>query len=170
MPYLDIQRDFVDGVHEIFTTLFNNTELQDGVFYYQLSEDRETNVYGEKKYKTYKAPKLLVCKAIINPVYGEQTVKEITDQAEFVVDVKSLHNVGLSDTPEAIAEMRKGIMKFHDVFYVIDNIVPKAYVGDKFLMYRFICTEDKEQEPLSIEVVEDAIDEEQSLQGEDQEE
>ena len=170
MPYLDIQRDFVDGVHEIFTTLFNNTELQDGVFYYQLSEDRETNVYGEKKYKTYKAPKLLVCKAIINPVYGEQTVKEITDQAEFVVDVKSLHNVGLSDTPEAIAEMRKGIMKFHDVFYVIDNIVPKAYVEDKFLMYRFICTEDKEQEPLSIEVVEDAIDEEQSLQGEDQEE
>ena len=170
MPYLDIQRDFVDGVHEIFTTLFNNTEFQDGVFYYQLSEDRETNVYGEKKYKTYKAPKLLVCKAIINPVYGEQTVKEITDQAEFVVDVKSLHNVGLSDTPEAIAEMRKGIMKFHDVFYVIDNIVPKAYVEDKFLMYRFICTEDKEQEPLLIEVVEDAIDEEQSLQGEDPEE
>lgn len=170
MPYLDIQRDFVDEVHEIFTTLFNNTELQDGVFYYQLSEDRETNIYGEKKYKTYKAPKLLVCKAIINPVYGEQTVKEITDQAEFVVDVKSLQNVGLSDTPEAIAEMRKGIMKFHDVFYVIDNIVPKAYVEDKFLMYRFICTEDKEQESLSIEVVEDAVDEEQSLQGEDPEE
>lgn len=170
MPFLDIQKEFVDGVHEIFTTLFNNTSLQDGVFYYALSEDRETNVYGEKKYKTYKAPKLLVCKAIINPTYGEQTVQEITDQAEFVVDVKSLFNVGLSDTPEAIAEMRKGIMKFHDVFYVIDNIVPKAYVEDKFLMYRFICTEDKEQEPLSIEVVEDAIDEEQSLQGEDPEE
>lgn len=142
MPFLDIQKEFVDGVHEIFTTLFNNTSLQDGVFYYALSEDRETNVYGEKKYKTYKAPKLLVCKAIINPTYGEQTVQEITDQAEFVVDVKSLFNVGLSDTPQAIEEMRKGIMQFHGVYYTIDNIIPKAYVEDKFLMYRFICTQD----------------------------
>lgn len=143
MAYQDIRKDFVDGVQEIFTTLFNNgSETSDGVYLYLLSSQRSTNVYGERKYKSYQEPKLLVCQAKLNPMYGEQTMEEIKDQAEFVVPLKSLQENGLEVTHEALEEMRKGVLKFHDTVYIIDNIIPKAYVEDVFLMYRFICTED----------------------------
>lgn len=166
MPLLDIQKEFVDGVQEIFTTLFNDNSSQDGVYFYPL-KDQKTNVYGEQKYKTYKSPKLLVCKAILNPTYGEQTVLEVKDQAEFVVPLKSLQNAGLEVTHKGLVEMRRGILRFKDAYYIIDNIVPKSYVEDVFLMYRFICTEDvNRKDPIHIE--EDFL-EDQTLNGEDTE-
>lgn len=142
MAYQDIRNDFIEGVNEVFTTLFNNASEGDGVYLYLLSSQRDTNVYGERKYKTYQEPILLTCQAILNPTYGEQTVEEIKDKAEFVVPLKAFLDKGIEVTHESLAEMRKGVLKFNDVIYIIDNIVPKAYVEDVFLMYRFICTED----------------------------
>lgn len=137
-----IRQEFVDGVQEIFTTLFNNgSEETDGVFFYALS-DTQTNVYKESKYKHYKPPVLLVCKAVIAPTRGEQDVESVKDDAQFVVTYKSMQENGLSFSNADLAEMRRGKMKFHGVWYDIDNIIPKAYVEDVFLMYTFYCTED----------------------------
>lgn len=164
MALVDIRQEFIDGVQEIFTTLFNNGYEADGVYLYLLNEDRETNVYGEKKFKSYNAPKLLVCQARINPTYATpQAVKEIECDAEFVVPLKSLQNNGLEVTDVALEEIRRGIMKFHGTYYTIDNIIPKAYVEDVFLMYRFLCTEDKHKTPLVINVQEDIFEESSDL-------
>lgn len=164
-----IRKDFVNGVQKIFTTLFNNgSETDDGVYLYLLSNQREANVYGEKKFKTYQSPKLLVCKATMNPTFGDPPeVKEIECDAEFVVTLKSLQNNGLEVTQESIDEMRRGLMKFHDVIYTIDNIIPKAYVEDVFLMYRFLCTEDKNRSSVVIHVEEDVYDEASEITAED---
>lgn len=147
MPKKRIQKAFINGVQTIFTTLFNNGSENDGVYYYPLDTENSTiNVYGEQKAKLYKDPLLLVCKATISPTKGEQDVEEVKNQAEFVVTLKSLVNNDLGVTDKDLEIMRRGIMKFKGVCYLIDNIVPKAYVEDVFLMYTFYCTEDKDIE------------------------
>lgn len=142
MADLSIRKDFVDGVHEIFTTLFNEG-VSDGIKLYLLSEKTKTNVYGESKYKMYQAPKMLVAQARLTPTQGEQDVEVIKDHAVFIVPLKSLQERGLGVTNADLDDMRKGVVEFHGVFYTIDNILPKAYIEDVFLMYHFVCTEDK---------------------------
>lgn len=139
-----IRNDFVEGVQEIFTTLFNDgSEETDGVFYYALSDTTVTNIYGESKSKVYKQPKLLVCKAVITPTQGEQDTVGVNNVAEFTTTLKSLQNNDLGVTDKDLDTMRRGVMKFHDTLYLIDNILPKAYIEDVFLMYTFQCHEDK---------------------------
>lgn len=137
-----IRKEFIDGVMEVYTTLLNNgSEETDGVFYYALSDKTQGSVYGESKYKTYKPPVLLVCKAVLTPTQGENDTEGVKDSAEFSVPIKSLTDSGLTVTQEDLDAMRRGIMKFHDVWYLIDNVSPTVYVEDVFLVYKFSCTE-----------------------------
>lgn len=142
MADLSIRKDFVDGVQEIFTTLFNDG-VTDGLKLYLISDKVKTNVYGENKFKTYKQPKMLTTQARLTPTQGEQDVEGIKDKAVFVVPLKSLQDNDLGVTNADLDIMRKGVIEFHGVYYTIDNILPKAYIEDVFLMYHFICTEDK---------------------------
>ena len=142
MADASIRKDFVDGVQEIFTTLFNDGET-DGLNLYLLSQNTRKNVYGENKYKVYQAPKMLPTQARLTPTQGEEDVKGIKEQAVFIVPLKSLEDRGLGVTNAELDNMRKGVIEFHGVFYTIDNILPKAYIEDVFLMYHFVCTEDK---------------------------
>lgn len=142
MADLGIQKDFVDGINEIFTTMFNSGET-DGINLYLMSDKTKTNVYKESKYKMYKQPKRLVAQARLTPTQGEQDVEAIKDKAVFVVPLKSLQKRELGVTNANLDEMRKGVIEFKGVYYTIDNILPKAYIADVFLMYQFVCTEDK---------------------------
>jgi len=147
-----IRKDFVDGVQEIFSTLFNDgSEQTDGVFYYALSNQTSTNIYGESKFKVYKQPVLLVAKAVLTPTQGQQDTETVKDSATFTVPLKSLQNKNLGVTNADLAVMRRGLIKFHGVFYLIDNIKPKAYIEDVFLMYDFECTEDLTIDSVQIE-------------------
>ena len=138
-----IRKDFIEGMHEVFTTLFNDgSEYTDGIFLYLLSDKVTTNVYGERKSKTYQAPKLLVSNAHLSPTQGEETVEGIKDHATFKVTLKTLMDNDLGVTKEDLDTMRKAKIKFHDKFYTVDNISPTTYVEDTFLFYTFECTED----------------------------
>lgn len=145
-----VRKDFVDGVQEIFTTLFNDG-VNDGMDLYLLSDKTNTNVYGENKYKIYQQPKRLVTQARLTPTIGEQNVEEIKDSAVFTVPLKSLQENELGVTNSDLDIMRKGVIEFHGVFYTIDNIIPKAYIEDVFLMYQFVCTEDKRVTSVQVE-------------------
>lgn len=148
-----IRKDFVDGIHEIFTTLFSDG-VNDGINLYLMSDKTKTNVYGESKYKTYKQPKLLVCKAQLTPTQGEQDVEAIKDKAVFVVPLKSLEDNGLDVSNADLDIMRKGVIEFHGVYYTVDNILPKTYVEDVYLTYHFVCTEDKHTTSILVEETE----------------
>ena len=153
-----IRKDFVDAVQEIFTTLFNDG-VNDGLNLYLLSDKTKTNVYGENKYKIYKQPKMLVTQARLTPTQGEQDVEVIKDKATFVVPLKSLQDNELGVTNSDLDIMRKGVIEFHGVYYTIENILPKAYIEDVFLMYHFVCTEDKYTTSILVEESEgDSVD------------
>jgi len=155
---LSIQKDFVDGVNEIFTTLFNDG-VTDGINLYLLSDKTKTNVYGEQKFKLYKQPKLLVAQARLTPTQGEQDVEGIKDKAVFVVPLKSLQENELGVTNADLDIMRKGVIEFHGVYYTVENILPKAYIADVFLMYHFVCTEDKHVTEVLVEEPEETPEE-----------
>ena len=150
MADLSIRKDFVDGIQEIFTTLFNDG-VNDGLKLYLMSDKVTTNVYGESKFKKYKQPKMLVTQARLTPTHGEQEVEAVKDQATFIVPLKSLQDNDLGVTNTDLDIMRKGVIEFHGTFYTIDNILPKAYIEDVFLMYHFVCTEDKYTTGVSVE-------------------
>lgn len=154
MADLSIRKDFVDGVQEIFTTLFTDG-VSDGINLYLLSDKTITNVYGETKYKVYKKPILLVAKSQLTPTQGEQDVEVIKESATFTIPLKSLqeNNIGVTNTD--LDNIRKGVIEFHGVFYTIDNISPKAYIEDVFLMYQLDCTEDKYVTSVLVEEEED---------------
>lgn len=137
-----IKKAFVNGTQTIFTTLFNDGKT-DGVNLYLLGDGTKKNIYGENKYKIYQLPKLLVTQARLTPTIGEKDVEGVKDSAVFVVPVKSLQENGLGVTKADLDTMMRGVMEFHGVYYLIDNILPKAYVEDTFLFYHFVCTEDK---------------------------
>ena len=144
-----IRKDFVDGVNEIFTTLFNNgSEQNDGVFFYPFSENSSHDVYGEQKYKRYGQPKLLTCKAVIAPTHGELDIETVKDKAEFTIPLKSLQTNGIEVDHASLQKLRNGIVKFHRMFYEVDNIVPKAYIEDVFLLYTFYCSENPSLNPI----------------------
>lgn len=139
----EIRKDFIEGVQEVFTTLFNRgDEETDGVFFYPFSPDTTSNMYGEQKFKKYQPPKLLVCKAVLSPNLPNTTVEEVKSNAIFTVTLKSLQDNDLDMTQSGLREMTKGVMKFHDTFYKINTIIPRAYVEDVFLLYDFNCSED----------------------------
>ena len=142
MADVNIRKSFVDGIQTLFTTLFNDG-VSDGLKLYLMSEKTTTNVYGESKYKVYQQPKMLVTQAKLTPTQGDFDVEGIKDQATFTVPLKSLQENGFGVTNADLDIMRKGVIEFHGVFYSIDNILPKAYIEDVFLMYTFVCTEEK---------------------------
>lgn len=145
-----IRKSFVDGLQTIFTTLFNDG-VNDGLKLYLMSEKTEVNVYGESKFKRYQQPKMLVTQAKLTPTQGEQDTEGIKDRATFVVPLKSLQENGFGVTNADLDIMRKGVIEFHGVFYTIDNILPKAYIEDVFLLYHFECTEDKHTTSILVE-------------------
>lgn len=156
MADLSIQRDFIEGVQEVFTTLLTDG-VNDGVDLFLLSTKTKPNVYQEQKYKLYQQPKRLVVQARLNPTQEGEDVKAIKDKAEFVVPLKSLQDNSLDVTNAGLDVMRKGVLLFHGVYYRIDNISPKAYVEDVFLLYTFQCTEEKGVTDLDVEEPEEEI-------------
>lgn len=150
MADLSIRSDFVEGVQEIFTTLFNGGE-SDGLDLYLLSENTKQNVYGENMVKLYKKPVRLVTQAHINPTQGKQDVESVKGIADFVVPLKSLQDNEIDISTTGLDKIRRGMIEFHGTFYKIDNVVPKAYIEDVFLMYTIYCTEELHVTELNVE-------------------
>lgn len=150
MADLSIRNDFIEGVQEIFLSLFTDG-ISDGIYLYLLSDKSITNVYSESKYKVYKKPKLLVSKATITPIQGKQDVEYIKNHALFVVPLKSLIDNEVDITNNGLFNIRKGIIKFHEVFYTIKNVNPKAYVEDVFLLYEIVAEENLDMKNIKLD-------------------
>lgn len=140
MADLQIQKEFVEGINEIYTLLFNDG-VTDGVYFFPLYIGTETNIYGECKKKSYLDPILLACKPSVSPVIPENSMKEVRATATFTVPRLQLTKNGLGISNEELKELRKGVMYFHGVYYNIDNVSPTTYIQDAFLVYQFHCTE-----------------------------
>lgn len=149
-----IRKDFVEGVYEIFSTLFNDG-VNDGINLYRMSENSKPNVYGECKCKTYKKPILMVAKAIVSPSHDDETVLGFSENATFTIPVKSFQCNNLGVSKKELSEYMRSVIEFKGVYYTVEKITPKAYIEDTFLMYDFLCKELKDYESIEVEEVEE---------------
>ena len=145
-----IKKDFIDGTYEIFTTMFNNGSTN-GIKLYLLSDEVETNIYGECKFKKYKKPITLVSYVSLEPLQNEHDVEVLKYISYFEVPLKTLQQNELSVTKEGLEILKKAMIEFQGTFYSIDEITPRVYIDDIFLFYSFKCIEEKNIESLSIE-------------------
>lgn len=149
----DIQTAFIDGIHEVFSTMFTDG-VNDGIYLYLMSDKTKTSVYGETKYKIYKQPVLLVSKVQLSPTQQNEDTRGIIESATFTVPRKSLTDNEIDISNQNLPTLRKAVIKYKDTFYTIDNVSPNGFVEDVFLTYVFSCTEDLETTELVLEEVE----------------
>lgn len=150
-----IKKEFVEGVNEIFTTLFNEgKEEGDGISLFSLIRE-ELNVYGEQENRIYNKPVILVAKVSETPTDGEQDIKKQKKSAVFTVPIKSLNDNNYTMSVEELKSLRSAIIEYGGVYYSIDKIQGKAFVENVYLLWEFYCTEEpdsftlvvKEDEP-----------------------
>ena len=141
MAIKEIQDAFVDGIHEVFTTLFNEG-VADGVYFYPFNPNcKSDNVYKERIGKQYLEPILLVAKVTIEVIDPTDTFRVVSHKGTFRVTYKSLRDNKIDVSLSNLKELEKGLIKYKDMVFEIENIEPTTYVEDVFLTYEFHCKE-----------------------------
>lgn len=163
----EIQKLFIDGVNEVFDTLFNDGK-EEGVYFYPQIEQTK-NVYQEVKGKVYGDPALLVARVQIDRIIGEDSINVKRGSATFTVPLKSLMANNIDVSENNYTELEKGIMKYKDSYFTIERIQPTAFVEQVFLLYNFTCREClySDLEEIGFFIKEDEFEESVDLGGED---
>ena len=156
MADLSIRKDFIDGVDEVFTTLFNEAKTpDDGVQFFAYS-DGESNIYNERKFKKYKKPITLVANVSEILADENENVRSQKRTAKFTVPLKNLQKNGIKEMSKSvISELKKGLMKYKDVWYEIELIQGTAFVENVYLLWNFNCKEIFDPDSIQIEIEEE---------------
>lgn len=155
MADISIREDFLTGVQEIFSTLFNEGKGEDGVQLFQYMSGNDS-IYQESKFKKYSKPITLVA-SVKEPEYdGSTDIEAQKRKATFKIPTQSLMNNGISEMNKStIAELKKGIIKYKDIFYEIDLIQGRIFIENIYALWEFQCTEIFDPDTIQIEIVEE---------------
>lgn len=134
----EIQTLFIEGVNEVFSTLFNDGE-QEGIYYYpQLETEDIDDVYDEKKDKVYGNPVLLVSRVQLFMSQDPEENRVSRGEATFTVPLKSLLDRGIDVNITNYSTLRQGLIRYEDSLFTIEEVKPHAFVEQVFLLYDFI--------------------------------
>lgn len=136
MPDLSIQQAFLDGINEVFSTMFTESVK----LYLMDEESTKVNVYNETEKKAYLEVCDLVAKVTTTFTEGELPVEDIKVDAVFTIPTKQLIINNLSRaTMDDLKNLSKGKISYRGIDYLIHRVVPKTLVADEWQMYDFIC-------------------------------
>ena len=140
MADLSIQNAFLDGIEEIFSIMFTNRLLL------SLLDEEETivNIYDETTDKLYLDPISLVGRIQTTFTQGELPVQGVQIDAVITIPTKQLITNQIPHQTEADLEtLKKGKFSYDGFEYLVEKVVPKTLVADKWQMYDFMCRVDK---------------------------
>ena len=153
-----IRQDFLNGVEEIFSTLFNEAkEPEDGIQFFAF-KGGSSSIYQESKFKTYSPPITLVSSVSELEQDGKTDVEAQKRHAVFKVPLKQLLSKGVIETDmtkDVVAELKKGLIKYKDVLYEIDLIQGKIFIENTYMLWEFRCTEIFDPDSIQIEIEEE---------------
>ena len=136
MPDLSIQQAFLDGINEVFSTMFTESVK----LYLMDEESTKVNVYDETEKKAYLEVCDLIAKVTTTFTEGELPVEDIKVDAVFTIPTKQLIINNLSrETMDDLKNLSKGKISYRGIDYLIHRVVPKTLVADEWQMYDFIC-------------------------------
>lgn len=140
MADLTIQNAFLDGIEEVFSIMFTDRlqlRLLD-------EEATQTNIYEETTNKVYLDPIPLVGRIQTTFEHGENPVESVNIDAVITIPTKQLITNQIPHETESDLEVLKKAKFVYDGFeYLVEKVVPKTLVADKWQMYDFNCRVDK---------------------------
>ena len=140
MADLTIQNAFLDGIEEIFSIMFTDRlqlRLLD-------EEATQTNIYEETTDKVYLDPIPLVGRIQTTFEHGENPVESVNIDAVITIPTQQLITNQIPHETESDLEVLKKANFVYDGFeYLVEKVVPKTLVADKWQMYYFNCRVDK---------------------------
>lgn len=140
MADLSIQNAFLDGIEEIFSIMFTD-RLQ---LFLLNEEDTYVNVYDETLDKVYFEPIPLIGRIQTTFEQGENPVEGVQIDAVITIPTKQLITNQIPHQTDADLEiLKKAKFSYDDFEYIVERVVPKTLVADKWQMYDFRCRVDK---------------------------
>lgn len=140
MADISIQNAFLDGIEEIFSIMFTDRlllSLLDG-------ESTEINIYEETTDKVYLEPTQLIGRIQTTFTQGENPVESIQVDAIITIPTKQLITKQIPHETESDLEvLRKAKFAYDGIEYLVNKVVPKTLIADKWQMYSFECCIDK---------------------------
>lgn len=140
MADLTIQNAFLDGIEEIFSTMFTDRlqlRLLD-------EEATQTNIYEETTDKVYLDPIQLIGRIQTTFTQGENPVESVQIDAVITIPTKQLITNQIPHEMESDLDTLKKAKFAYDGFeYLVEKVVPKTLVADKWQMYSFECRVEK---------------------------
>lgn len=140
MADLEIQNAFLDGIEEIFSIMFTKRiELS------LLNEEAtKVNIYDETPKKVYQDPISLVGRIQTTFTQGENPVEGVQIDAVITIPTKQLISKQIPhQTDKDLETLKKGKFSYDGFEYIVEKVVPKTLVADKWQMYSFECRIDK---------------------------
>lgn len=134
-----ISEEFLEGIYEIYSEMMTNQ-----IFLKLLDEKGTvTNIYEETKSKKYLEPLQLVGKFALSVEQGEEDVEGIQDYATATIPTKSLLDNNIDITPQNYDTLKKGVIHYDGVDYVIKQVKPMTNIDNVFQFYVFYCEKPK---------------------------
>ena len=140
MADLTVQNAFLDGIEEIFSTMFTDRlqlRLLD-------EEDTQTNIYEESSDKQYLDPIQLIGRIQTTFTQGENPVESVQIDAVITIPTKQLITKQIPhETDSDLETLKKAKFAYDGFEYLVEKVVPKTLIADKWQMYSFECRVDK---------------------------
>lgn len=137
---LNIQNAFLDGIEEIFSIMFTD-RLQLSLLN---EEDTQVNIYDETPNKVYQEPISLIGRIQTTFAQGENPVEGVQIDAVITIPTKQLISKNIPhQTDEDLETLKRAKFSYDSFEYLVEKVVPKTLVADKWQMYDFMCRVDK---------------------------
>lgn len=141
MADLSIQNAFLDGIEEVFSIMFTD-RLQLSL----LNEDEtKVNIYDETSKKVYQDPPIqLIGRIQTTFTQGEDPVEGVQIDAVITIPTKQLITKQIPhQTDKDLETLKKAKFSYDGFEYLVEKVVPKTLVADKWQMYDFNCRIEK---------------------------
>lgn len=140
MADLTIQKAFLDGIEDIFSTMFTD-RLQLRLLN---EKSTQTNIYEETTTKVYLDPIPLIGRIKTTFIQGEDPVESVQIDAVITIPTKQLITKRIPHETDADLDTLKKAKFAYDGFeYLVEKVVPKTLIADKWQMYDFECRVEK---------------------------
>lgn len=140
MADLYVQNEFLDGIEEIFSIMFT-----DRLKLSLLNEEATSvNVYEETSKKVYRDPIQLIGRIQTTFTQGELPVESVQIDAVITIPTKQLITKEIPHlTEEDLETLKKAKFSYDGFEYLVEKVVPKTLIADKWQMYSFECRVEK---------------------------
>lgn len=142
MSYDEIQNAFLEGMNEVYTTIFTDTLMFELL---ESTQSKINTVYKETLSREYQDPISLSGNVLVRAHEGEIVVEDTKFFTEISIPTKQLIDNEIPfETKSDLKKLEGGRFTYKGVSYLVDEVIPKVLIANIFQIYQFKCIEETE--------------------------